>query len=271
MKKFDPPLITKSRLVADFGKLGITQGDIVMIHASVKSVGWIVGGPDVIIQSLLDVLSSSGTLMMYVGWEDSPYELASWPENVQQAYLKECPPFDPATSRACRKWSILTEHLRTWPGACRSNHPEASCVAVGAKAKWLTKNHPLQYGYGRGSPLAKLCEAKGKVLLLGAPFSTITVLHYAEYLARVPNKRIVCYKMPLLRNGQRVWVEIEEFDTCGDVLPGAEEYFQRIPQEYLSQGSGRAGKVGEAQSYLFDAAGFVKFAVKWLETKYGEQ
>jgi aminoglycoside 3-N-acetyltransferase len=242
-----------------------------MLHASVKAIGWIVGGPDVIIQALLEVLGSSGTLMMYVGWEDSPYELASWPENVQQAYLEECPPFDPATSRACRKWSILTEFLRTWPGAYRSDHPEASCVAVGAKAKWLTENHPLQYGYGSGSPLAKLCEAKGKVLLLGAPFSTITVLHYAEYLARVPNKRIVRYKMPVLRNGQRTWVEIEEFDTCGDVLPGAEEYFQHIPQEYLHEGRGCAGKVGEAQCYLFDAAGFVKFAAHWLEARYGKQ
>jgi aminoglycoside 3-N-acetyltransferase len=225
-----------------------------MVHASVKSIGWIVGGPDVIIQALLDVLDSSGTLMMYIGWEDSPYELASWPENVQQAYLEECPPFDPATSRACR-----------------SNHPEASCAAVGGKARWLTENHPLQYGYGSGSPLAKLCEAKGKVLLLGAPFDAITILHYAEYLAKVPNKRIVHYAIPLLCNGQRIWVEIEEFDTCGDVLPAVEEYFQRIPQEYLSQGRGCAGKVGEAQSYLFDAADSVKFAVKWLEAKYGEK
>jgi len=107
--------------------------------------------------------------------------------------------------------------------------------------------------------------------LLGAPLDTITILHYAEHLARVPNKRIVRYRMLLLRNEQRTWVEIEEFDTCGDVLPGAEEYFQHIPQEYMSQDRGRAGKVGEAQSYLFDAADFVKFAVQWLETKYGEQ
>jgi aminoglycoside 3-N-acetyltransferase len=255
-------------LVADLKKLGIEKGDTVMFHASVKAVGWVVGGPDVVIQALLDVIGEAGTLMMYVGWEDSPYDLANWSEEVQRLYLEECPAFDAEGSRAFRKWSILTEYLRTWRGACRSNHPEASCAAVGAKARWITENHPLQYGYGEGSPLAKLCEADGKVLLLGAPFGSLTILHYAENLADVPDKKVVRYKMPMLRDGKRVWVEIEEFDTCGDVLPDVDEYFQAIPREYLASGKGKSGNVGEAQSYLFDAADFVRFAIEWLEKRY---
>ena len=268
MKKTELPPITKSRLVRDLKELGVTTGQTLMLHASVKAIGWIVGGPDIVIQAILDVLGSEGTLMMYVGWEDSPYDLAKWPEDWQRAYLEECPPFDPATSRACRKWSILTEYLRTWPSAFRSSHPEGSFAAVGALARWITENQPLQYGYGPGSPLAKLCEVKGKVLLAGAPFGTITLLHYAEHMAKVPNKLIVHYKMPILRNGQRVWVDIEEFDTCGGILPGAEEYFEVIPSEYLSSGRGRSGKIGAAQSYLFDAADLAKFAIQWLEKKY---
>ena len=269
------PPITKSRLISDLKKLGVSSSDTIMLHASVKAIGWIVGGPDVVIQALLDVLGEEGTLMMYVGWEDSPWEasfsIAEWPEEWQKAYREEFPPFNPVTSRANRKWSILTEYLRTWPGAYRSANPEASCAAVGAKAKWLTENHPLQYGYGPGSPLAKLCEAKGKVLLLGAPFSSITLLHHAEHLAKVPNKLVVRYKVPILQNGRKVWVEVEEFDTCGNVLPNTEEYFEAIPREFLTSGKMRSGKVGMAQSYLFDAAEFVEFAVKWLEKKYANQ
>jgi len=265
------PPITKSRLISDLKKLGIKPGDTIMLHASVKAIGWVVGGPDIVIQALLDALGKNGTLMMLVSWEDSPYNLVEWPEDWQRAYLEECPPFDPATSRAYRKWSILTEYLRTWPGAFRSNHPDASFAAVGALARWITENHPLQYGFGPGSPLAKLCEARGKVLLLGAPLNTITLLHYAEHIAKVPNKRTVQYKMPLLLGGRRVWVEIEEFDTCGNILPNAKEYFEIIPREFLSSGKGRLDKVGAAQSYLFDTNEFVKFAVKWLERKYGKQ
>ncbi|MGQ9530441.1 MAG: aminoglycoside 3-N-acetyltransferase [Candidatus Bathycorpusculaceae bacterium] len=272
MERSKLPPITKSRLTYDLKKLGVSSGDTIMLHASVKAIGWIVGGPDVVIQALLEVLGKEGTLMMYVGWEDSPweapYKFAEWPEEWQRAYLEEFPPFNPTTSRAYRKWSILTEYLRTWPGAYRSSNPEASCVAVGAKAKWLTENHPLQYGYGPGSPFAKLCEVKGKVLLLGAPFGSITLLHYAEHLARVPNKLVIRYKVPILQDGKRVWVDVEEFDTCGNVLPNAAEYFEVIPREFFASGRGSSGKVGEAQSYLFDAAEFVNFAVKWLEEKY---
>lgn len=271
MGKSELPPISRSRLVADLMELGVKSGDVIMLHASVKAIGWIVGGPDIVIQCLLNVLGTDGTLMMYVGWEDSPYNLREWDQEWQQVYLKECPPFDPRTSRAYRKWSILTEYLRTWPGVHRSNHPEASFAAVGAQARWLTDNHPLQYGFGQGSPLAKLCEAKGKVLLLGAPFDTITLLHYAENLAKVPNKRIAHYRAPMLRNGKQVWVEIEEFDTCGGILPNARAYFDIIPCEFLSFRKGISGKVGVAQSYLFDANEFVNFSVQWLEREYGKK
>lgn len=261
--------IAKSQLVRDLRNLGLGPGQTIMLHASVKATGWIVGGPDIVIGSILNVLGSTGTLMMYVGWEDSPYGLAEWPKDWQEAYLRECPPYDPITSRAYRKWSILTEYLRTWSGACRSNHPDGSFAAVGALARWLTENHPLQYGYGSGSPLAKLCEARGKILLLEAPFDSITLLHHAEHMVQVPNKRIVHYREPTLHNGKRVWVEVEEFDTCGGILPGAEKYFETIAREYLSSGKGCCGKVGTAQSYLFDACDLVRFAAHWLERKYG--
>ena len=55
-------------------------------------------------------------------------------------------------------------------------------AAVGAQAEWLTRDHPSDYGYGPGSPLAKLVESGGKVLMLGAPLDTITLLHYAGEL-----------------------------------------------------------------------------------------
>jgi aminoglycoside 3-N-acetyltransferase len=264
--------ITRSELAMDLRKSGVKSGDTIMFHVSVKAIGWIVGGPDVVVQALLDVLGHGGTLMMYVAWEeDGPYSLAQLPRKWQEIYLKDCPPFDPARSRANRGWSILTEYLRTWPGAYRSGNPEASCVAVGLKAKWLTQNHPLQYGYGSSSPLAKLCELKGKVLLLGAPFGSITLLHYAESIADVPSKQVIRYQMPVLRKGKREWVEIEEFDTCGNVLPNAEQYFDAIPRAYLASGKGTKGKVGTADSYLFDAADLVKFAVQWLEKEYGQR
>jgi len=253
----------------DLKKLGVSAGQTVMLHVSVRSIGWIVGGPNVVLQSLLDVLGPAGTLMMYVGWEDVPDRLEELPKDWQQAYLDECPSFDPTTSHANRNYSILAEYLRTWPGALRSNHPEASFAAVGALARWITENHPLQYPYGLNSPLAKLCEVNGRVLLLGAPLNTITLLHYAENLAKVPNKRIIHYKVPVLLNEQRVWDEGEDFYSSRGIVSNAEEYFQTITHDYIASGKGCSGKVGAAQSYLFESVDLARFAIQWLEKKFG--
>ena len=265
------PLVTRSRLARDLVSLGLKTRDLVMLHASVRAIGWVVGGPDTVIRAILDVIGPEGTLMMYAGWEEAPYLTIALEEGRGEAYLAECPAFDPERSRANRKWSILTEYLRTWPGARRSDHPEASVVAVGAKAAWLTKDHPLHYPYGPGSPFAKLCEAGGKVLLLGSPLNAVTVLHYAETIAEIPDKRIVRYRMPILREGKRVWVEIEDIDTGEGIVEGHsnEEYFAEIVREYLASGKGRWGTVGAASSYLFDAAELVRFAVRWLERSFG--
>jgi aminoglycoside 3-N-acetyltransferase len=254
-------------MTRDFAALGVAAGQTVMLHASVKAVGWIVGGPDVILHALRKVLTPAGTLMMYVGWADGTQDMEEWPEEKRLAYEVECPAFDPVTSRTVREWSVLTEYLRTTPGALRSNHPEASVAAIGAQAQWLTENHPLQYGYGVGSPLEKLIQAGGKVLLLGSPFDSVTLLHYSECVARVANKRVVRYREPMLVNGQRTWVDIEEYDTSKGIVdwPGG-DYFDAIVREYIESGEAQTGQVGAAQTYLLDARSLHEFAVRWMES-----
>ena len=196
--------------------------------------------------------------MMYVVWDDGTYEMGSWPEARRRAYLEECPPFDPATSRAVIAWGILTEYLRTTPGARRSANPEASVAAIGARAAWLTEGHPLDYGFGRGSPLERLCEAGGEVLLLGTPLNTVKLLHYAECLADVSDKKMVSYRQPILMEGLKTWVEVEEYDTDRGVMRDFDDgnYFEEVVREYLAAGHGRAGLVGAAVS-----AGLVGVAV----------
>lgn len=257
---------TQSRLIADLKSLGVVQGQMVMLHGSVKAVGAVMGGPNTILQSVLDTLGADGTLMMYAGWQDIPDFVLDLPSEARQTYYDEHPPFDPATARAVRENSILAEFLRTWPGAQRSLNPEASMVAVGADAEQITRDHPLDYGYGAGSPLAKLVEHKGKVLMLGAPLDTITLLHYAENRAQMAHKNIVRYQCPVLRDGQTVWVEIEDYDTGEE---HADYTFDGIARAYLAEGHGRQGKVGDAESYLFDAADLAAFAVNWLEARFG--
>lgn len=259
-------VITRSQLIADLRQLGLAAGQTVMVHTSVKAIGWIVGGPNVVLDALLDVLTPLGTLMMYVGYEDPVHHLPDWSAERQQAYFAEYPPFDPATTRAYREWGILTEYLRTRPNAYRSVNPGASMAAVGAQAQWLTDNHPLQYGYGEGSPLAKLVEADGKVLILGSPLQHLTLIHHAEHIAQIPNKHIARYQVPIVGKG---WVEIEEYDTGDGIRPWlGEDYFKIIAEAYVVTGKAQVALVGNATSYLFDAPDLTAFAVAWLEKTF---
>jgi len=254
-------------------RLGVAPDDTVMLHAAVGSIGWIVGGPDQVLLGLLDVLGPKGTLTMYVGWDGSPYDVTLGMPELPPQLEAAWPAFDPVTSRAVREWGVLAEYLRTLPGAKRSAHPDGSFAAVGYNAEELTADHPLQYRMGPGSPLAKLCEAKGKVLLIGSPLSNVTLLHHAEHLADVPDKGIVRYWMPHLSNGEKVWVAIEEFNTGGEgCLPWYEpvDMFEAIVRDYVQQGRGSIGQIGAATSYLFDAADLVAFAVEWIEERFRE-
>jgi len=262
----EKPVITKSQLIRDLQDLGVCAGQLLMLHVSVKAIGWVVGGPDIVLQALFDILTPEGTLMMLVSWEDGTYEMAEWPEEKQRAYLAECPPFVPERSRAYRGWSILTEYIRTWPRAYRSANPDESFAAVGRLAEWITKGHSLQYGLGPQSPLAKLCEARGKVLLLGSPLYDITLLHHSEHMADVMDKPIVRYRVPIVEDGHRKWVDIEEFDTNKPIGGWTgEDYFKIISREALKAGIGCSRQVGMAETYLFDAYALNRFSIQWLE------
>lgn len=258
---------TQTQLAEDFRALGVNAGGIVMLHTSVRAVGDVLGGPNTILQALLDTLTPVGTLMMYAGWENIPDYVEELPAEEHQFYYDNHPPFDPAIARSARGYGVMVEFLRTWPGTRRSLNPEASMVALGAQADELTREHPLDYGYGAGSPLAKLVALWGQVLMLGAPLDAITLLHHAEYLARLRHKNVIHYTCPILRDGQKVWVTVEDFDTSE---PHADYSFEQIALAYLAEGKGQHGKVGDADSYLFDAADLVGFAVRWLEARFGD-
>lgn len=257
------PLWTRSELARQLTELGLEAGDAVLVHAGLRSVGPILGGPDALIGAIGDVLGSDGTLLAYTDWlwED---EWASDPTLRPHA-----PAFDPAASRSTRWNGAFPELLRTTPGAKRSASPGPSCAALGGRAEWFVADHALNYGYGPQSPFGKLVAAGGKTMMIGAPLDTMTLLHHAEHLADIPNKRIKRYETPFLEKGEVVWRQLEEFDTGDPVIEGLpDDYFGTIVEAFLATGEGKRGLIGAAPSVLVEAKAIVAFAVDWLERRY---
>jgi aminoglycoside 3-N-acetyltransferase len=265
--------ITRSDLVRDLRELGIASGAVVMVHTRMRELGWVIGGPDAVVGALLETVGPDGTIMAFAGWDQDPYHLPEWPAGIADAALNELPAFDPLISEANRDHGRVPERLRTWPGAVRGPHPGSSMVAVGPRAAWLVTPHPLDEPHGASTPFSRLLEAGGQVLMLGAPLDTITLLHHAEALADAPRKRRVSYRMPVIENGVTVWREIADIDTA----EGAFDYesliegdaFEVIAREALASGVGVSGRVGYSTSYLFDGDRLVRFAVDWLEGRFG--
>ncbi len=277
--------VGRTRLASDLRALGVRPGAVLMVHARVSALGWVIGGTGAVVHALLDAVGPDGTVMAYAGWEDDPYGMDGWPQAWQEAYAADLPPFDPLTAEAVHANGRLPERIRTWPGAVRSRQPEAGIVALGRQAAWIVANHPLDDAYGAGSPLAKLVETNGQVLALGAPLSTLTLLHHAEATAKVDGKRRVSYRMPLLVDGQAVWHEFHDIDTAEGAFPYevvADEIaatpgigpdhdpFEAIARQALAAGIGVEGRVGGALSALFPVKDLHQFAEAWMEERFGD-
>jgi aminoglycoside 3-N-acetyltransferase len=231
----------------------------VLVHAALRRVGPIVGGPDMIVAALRDVLGPAGTILGYTDWQSED------DANRDPARRADVPPFDPAASRAARDNGFWPEMLRTTPGALRSANPGASMAALGGRAAWFVADHALDYGYGPRSPLGKLVEAGGKTLMLGAPLDRMTLLHHAEHLAQFTPKRVRRYVTPMLIDGAVVWRDFEEFDTSEPPDGLADDYFATLVEAFLATGKGSRGTIGAAPSVLVEAKQIVPFAVAWIE------
>jgi aminoglycoside 3-N-acetyltransferase len=251
---------TRWSLQFDLKHLGVRPGDVLMVHAGLRALGPIRGGAAELVRALQASVGPQGTLVAYVDFE--PFF-----DTDDEEAVARMPEFDPLTARAALDHGVLHETMRTWPGARRSAHPDAGVVAIGAQAEWIADPHPFLYGYGRGTPFERVLQAGAKVLMLGAPLDTITLLHYAEHVANIPEKRVVRYRR--LMPGER-WVDFEEFDTGDPVsekLPS--NCFELIAEDFLRSGKGVDGKVGAGRAVLLDAQDLVDFGVAWIERVAG--
>ena len=265
--------VTRTRLVADLRRLGVREGGITMVHTRMSAIGHVVGAAETVVRALLEALGPEGTLMAYASWQEHVYRSEDRPAEHRDAYRAEPPAFDPATAEVDRGYGRIPERLRTWPGAAHSGHPEAGVVAVGARARWLTQGHPGDDGYGAGSPFARLVEAGGQVLMLGAPLDTVTLLHHAEAIARAEPKRRLTYRVAMA-DGDRVTERtFTDIDTSEGAFPYedlglGEDAFAAIARAALAAGIGVRGHVGRAESHLFPAPALTAFAVGWMEERF---
>lgn len=266
------PMLERRELVGQLRGMGVRAGDLVMVHTSLRAIGAIAGGPQALLDALLEAVGPQGTLAAYVSWQHSSYDATLEGRALTPEQRAAWPVFDPVAAPPYDGFGQFNRFICGHPKVRRSAHPDASIAAIGRLAAELTTDHDLLDGYGPSSPLGRIVAAQGRVLMLGAPPGSVTILHLAEALARIPGKRRVRYEVPVRVDGERCWREAQEFDTnalLDAFIDDGLDDIAAIATDYVLQGNGRRGRVGRANSWLFDAQDLVSFGVAWLESRYG--
>lgn len=260
-----PDRTSPEGLVADLRRLGVAEGDVLMVHVSLRAVGPVDGGADGIIDALETAVGPGGTLLVVLGARDDWAWVNERPEHERPDLLRDAEPFNCLATPAEGDVGVFAEVFRTRPRTKVSDHPEGRFAAAGPLAGRLLDNVPWDDYYGPGSPLERFVQAGGRVLRLGADLDTVTLIHYAEYLAPIPSKRRVRrHRLVAGRDGPVLRVVDCLDDSDGIVDLAGEDYFAVIVREYLATGRASTGVVGRATSELIEGSDIVEFAVSWM-------
>lgn len=252
-----PEFQSKISLKRQLKELGIQKGDQVMVHSSLRSMGWIAGGAQAVVEALMETVTASGTLVMPsqsadnsdpVYWMEPPI-----PENWHEELRESLPAYDPHLT-PLRGMGKIAECFHRHPSTIRSLHPAHSFMAWGNNANEWMRTHPLEDSFGEGSPLEKMMNSELKILLIGVGFDTCTALHYAEFAQ--DNRTTSMQGAAIMQNGARVWQRYNCVGMDSDRFPA-------IAADY--PGEIRTGSLGQAQAKVSAMRPLVEFGIDWLQ------
>ena len=252
--------VTVARLIDDLRALGVREGSVVLVHASLSALGWVSGGAAAVVDALLAALGPAGTLVVPTqtgdmsdpaGWENPPVPASWWPviRSSMAPYRAD------ATLPRSMGAIALAVVLRT--GTMRSDHPQVSLAALGPAAAAITREHQLADGFGERSPLARLEQLDADVLLLGVDHGSNTSLHLAEHRATWPSKATKAQGAPVLVDGARRWQTWEELAYDADD-------FAVIGESLEMAGLVRLAPVGAGTGRLMRQRAVVAAAAAWM-------
>ncbi|MDP6475589.1 MAG: AAC(3) family N-acetyltransferase [Alphaproteobacteria bacterium] len=257
MASHSATLVTPHSFTADLHGIGVRAGDVLCVHLSMKSLGFVIGGARTIIEGLSASVGEAGTLMMptYSGDLSDPAEWAhpAVPSEWVETIRGEMPAYD-ASRTPTRGMGVVPELFRHQPGVVRSPHPQSSFAALGPDAGALVGAHPLDNRFGPDSPLGQLMALGGKVLLLGAPYDTTALFHLTQHL--VGGAERVTRRSPVTVEGHREWAEYSDVNYPID-------WFDDGMAMLIDKGIARLGTVGAARTVLLPATEAVEAAVAW--------
>lgn len=253
-------LVTPKEIKTAFREVGLKRGQVVMVHTSLSSLGYVCGGAQSVIEALLEGVGDVGTVMMPTqSWKNlDPTAGVYWqePEEWWPVIREYIPAYDKRITPT-NTMGAVSEMFRQWPGTLRSGHPARSVAAWGRYAQYLTENHDLSDIFGDSSPVGRLYGLDGYVLLAGVGYDKNTSLHLADVRAEYPGKHTIIEYSAMQIDGQRIWKAYETLAVDG-------EDFAAIGEAFEQTGQVRHAPLGNGVLSMMSQRALVDFAVKWI-------
>src|SRR5688572_16633630 len=229
--------VTERKTLAEqLRKLGVAKSGVLQVHMSFRAARPVEGGPQGFIEALREALGPDGTLVM-----------PSWSGNEDE-------PFDPGATHAASDLGVVADIFWRMPGVVRSDHCQAF-AAIGPLAAHVTTDPLPLPPHVPASPVGRVHDLDGQVLLVGVGHEADSTLHLAEVMANVPYRvRKYC---TVLRDGRPVRVEYGENDHCCALFTQADDWLR-------AKGLQREGKVGHAHARLARSRDIVTVALENL-------
>lgn len=224
--------MNKEQLKEQLRAIGVKEGMDLQMHSSMKSVGHIEGGPDTVIDALLEILGPEGTLMMST--------VSGNVNTIQPVFHVD---HTPSTV------GYLSNVFRKRPGAVRSMHPVHSIVALGPKAEFFTEGHlEANTPWSPDSPYGKMMRNGVKILFYGVDFKCNTCLHALEIEARVPGLHTESTSTLYVYDSNNNVTEIEHHWHSPK-----KDYYTNMEHLVAEAGGLKYGKIGDSISRFVDA------------------
>lgn len=211
-RKLISDVVAKNDLISMFKRMRIIKGMILYVQSDLETFSYVNGGCQTLVEALQEVVGFEGSIVT-----------PSFSENLvdpacDMDYLFERDVFDEirASKPAFHKKKTRSEcgdfsnQLMRNDGVFRSNHPTHSFVAWGKYAKLICDSHPLHFSLGKESPLDKVVEMNGYVLLLGTSYRYCDIFKYASCITQKNPIRVIT--SPIEKKERRIFIKMLEMD-----------------------------------------------------------
>lgn len=253
--------LSKADLITDLKALGLKPKDGIILHVSLSSIGWIIGGERTLIEAIQTVITPNGTIVMPsqsgnvsdpAEWENPPVPSA-WVEKIRA----NMPPYHPDLTPTYAIGRVA-EYFRSLKSVKRSAHYKNAFAAWGHGVEPLLDPHAPGHAFDEESPLQRMLDRAFKVCLIGTSYDSVTALHYAESQSYI--KRSIKDLYYMHTDEQTEIRYVYEFDYVTDE-------FAAIGQAFEQSFRPQKGLIGQANAKLIRLTDLVPFAIAYLSEK----